>query len=177
MSRMYQPEAYPKPSLNMEKYKQILHYIIDSVGARENIGKTTIYKILYFCDFDYYEKYEKPLTGESYRKINRGPAPCNFNRVVSRLKKEGAIKIKEANYRGYSQQKFISLKKPQTTLSNPELELIDEAIRKLSNKNATQISNFSHKDLPYRATPDKKIIDYRLVFYRTPEFSVRTYPD
>jgi len=43
--------------------------------------------------------------------------------------------------------------------------------------NAAQISRFSHKDMPWRATGDKEIINYELVFYRTPEFSVRKYSD
>ncbi len=179
MVNMSQPRGNRFPLLlNLEKYKQVFHYIIDSVGARKNIGKTALYKILYFCDFNFYELYETPLTGESYRKIKHGPAPCNFGAVVKSLEQEGKIKGGKVSYGGYPQQKFIPIKRPATDLiSKAEKELIDGVIQKLSRMNATQISKFSHKDLPWRATTDGEIIDYELVFYRTPEFSVRKYLD
>ena len=33
---------------NLEKFKQVLHYIIAKVGSLDNVGKTVLYKILYF---------------------------------------------------------------------------------------------------------------------------------
>jgi hypothetical protein len=42
---------------------------------------------------------------------------------------------------------------------------------------ATRISDYSHEDLPWQATETGNIIDYELVFYRTPEFSVREYEE
>ncbi len=53
----------------------MLHYIIYSVGNLPHIGKTVLWKLMYFSDFDYYELYEKHLTGEQYRKLEHGPAP------------------------------------------------------------------------------------------------------
>ncbi|MBA7607777.1 hypothetical protein ES703_14944 [subsurface metagenome] len=174
----YPPDNRRLSQLNLEKYKQILHYIINSIGTIRNIGKTVLYKILYFCDFDFYELYEVPLIGETYRKIKYGPAPCNFDKIAKCLEQEGKVKRIKGSYKGYSQQKFISLKKPTTDLiSKFEKELIDGVTQKLSRMNAAQISRFSHKDMPWRATGDKEIINYELVFYRTPEFSVRKYSD
>ncbi len=63
---------------NIEKFKQVLHYIIHQCGSLENVGKTVLFKILYFTDFDYYELYEEKLTGEPYRKLPLGPAPVHF---------------------------------------------------------------------------------------------------
>ena len=59
-------------SLNSDKFKQVLHYVIHKTGSIENVGKTVLFKILYFTDFNYYEMFEEKLTGESYRKIPRG---------------------------------------------------------------------------------------------------------
>jgi len=39
--------------------------------------------------------------------------------------------------------------------------------------NATEVSSYSHEDLPYKATADWDVIDYELVFYRDPAFSVK----
>ena len=37
---------------------------------------------------------------------------------------------------------------------------------------ATQVSGYSHEDMPWKATEKMGEIDYELVFYRTPTFSV-----
>jgi len=44
---------------NVKKFKEVFLYILEKVGARPNIGETALYKLLYFIDFDYYEKYQK----------------------------------------------------------------------------------------------------------------------
>nr|HUM33887.1 helix-turn-helix domain-containing protein [Candidatus Saccharicenans sp.] len=54
------------PAFNQEMFKQVLLYILNKCGGKPNVGKTVLYKLLYFCDFNYYEKYEEPLTGAAY---------------------------------------------------------------------------------------------------------------
>jgi hypothetical protein len=163
---------------NKEKFKQVLHYIISRCGSMENVGKTVLYKISYFSDFDYYELYEEKLAGESYRKLPHGPAPSHFEEVTEELENEGKIIQFSTKFGTYSQQKFLSLKKPDTDLLNgKEIQAIEDDIARYSSMNATQISAFSHIDMPYKATRDGDIIDYELVFYRDPLFSVREYKD
>lgn len=164
--------------LNLEKYKQVLHYIISIVENRENVGKTGLFKMLYFSDFDFYEQHENSITGELYRKISKGPAPCNFGSIAKMLKAERKIRVTRRNYWGRIQHRYVSLKEPSTDLlSEAELKTIKAATQKLLKMNATKTSAYSHEDIPWRATADKEIIDYELVFYRSPEFSTRTYPD
>jgi hypothetical protein len=40
--------------------------------------------------------------------------------------------------------------------------------------NASQISEYSHNDVPWLTAKDGGIIDYESVFYRTPSYSVRS---
>jgi len=165
-------------SYDKEKLKQVLHYIIHQCGHLENVGKTVLFKILYFSDFNYYELHEKPLTGESYRKITRGPAPTHFDSVAKELESAGKIRLEKRKYRGYPQQKFLCLAKPpMDLLSTVEKETLDKAISLLSALTASQVSALSHGDVPVKATKDGEIIDYELVFYRDPVFSVREYND
>ena len=44
------------PQKNLEKFKEVLLYILDKVGSKANIGETVVYKLLYFIDFNFYEK-------------------------------------------------------------------------------------------------------------------------
>ena len=62
-----------------------------------------------------------------------------------------------------------------TLLKAPEIKMIDSVLDRLSDMNATEISNYSHKDVPYLTTNNEEIIGYESVFYRTKPYSVRTY--
>jgi len=76
------------PQKNIDKFKQVLLYILQEVGSRSNVGMTVIYKLLYFIDFDYYEKYEKQLMGLTYIKNTYGPTPREFVSVIEEMKQK-----------------------------------------------------------------------------------------
>lgn len=161
---------------DIEKFKAVLHYIISECGHKSNVGKTVLYKLLYFSDFDFYELFEKKMTGESYRKIENGPAPIHFDNAKQELINEGRIEEVKEVYPYYTQFRYKSLKKPDLSLLNKdELRTIKKVINKCSHMNANEISPYSHKDVPYIVAEFKEIIDYGFVFYRYPEFSVREY--
>jgi len=56
------------PEDKIEKFLQVLLYILNKVGGKPNVGMTVLYKLLYFIDFDYYEKYKEQLMGLTYIK-------------------------------------------------------------------------------------------------------------
>lgn len=161
-----------------KKFETVLLYVLAKCGALPQFGKTVLYKLLYFIDFDYYELYENYLTGESYRKIDLGPAPCHFDDVVKKLIKEKKILEVKNDYFKKEQTKYIPLKEPDlSNLTAQEKEVIDDTIGKIVPMDARQVSEFSHKDIPWETTQDREVIDYELVFYRKPEYSVRSYKE
>ncbi len=158
---------------NGKKFEEMVHYVIHKCTNLENVGKTVLYKLLYFSDFDYYEKYEISITGESYRKLLYGPAPCHINKVLKKLKKKSKIKEIKTKYKGYPQNKFLSIQEPEIVLlSGADIQIIDKTINKFSGMTAHQITGYSHTDIPWKATKNKEIIDYELVFYRDAIHSV-----
>lgn len=165
-----------KVETNLPKLEQVLHYIIYRAGHLPNVGRTVLFKYLYFCDFDYYELFEEYLTGEQYLRLDQGPAPVHFKEIIQSLERKEKIRKCRVLYHGYSQERFISLESPDISLlSAKELSLIDETLQRLHSFNASQISAYSHLDTPWRVTDEKDIIDYDLVFYRDPITSVREY--
>jgi len=161
-----------------EKFKQVLHYIINQCGSLEHFGKVVLYKLLYFADFDYYELFEEKLTGETYRKFDFGPVPLHFEQAIQELRDEMRVETFEQEIGQYKQYRYISLKEPSLNLlTGDEIDFIEKDVTKYCYMNASQISAFSHGDIPYKATNDDDIIDYELVFYRDPLFSVREYED
>lgn len=165
------------PQKNITKFKEVLLYVLNKVGAKPNIGEVVLYKLLYFIDFDYYEKYEEQLIGATYIKNNYGPTPVEFAKIVQQMQGKDLVKI-EKKYFDYRQKKYLPLREPDISkLSTREQAIIDGVLRRLSDKTAKDISEYSHNDVPWMTTEDGKIIDYESVFYRTPAYSVRSYDD
>ena len=161
--------------LDKLKFKAVLLHILSKCGQMPNVGKTVLFKMLYFSDFDSYELREKPITGETYYKLPHGPAPSHFDDIISELKeKENAIREFRNQFKGYTQKKYYATAEPDLKLlDGEELRIINRVIDKLSGMNANQISEYSHQDIPWRSTKQNKVIDYELVFYRDKMFSVR----
>jgi uncharacterized phage-associated protein len=162
------------PQKNLEKLKEVLLYISKKLESKQHAGKTVIYKMLYFIDFDYYEKYEEQLIGATYIKNTHGPTPLEFDEVIREMLQNGDLKIQNGSYYGYSQERYIPLRNPDLSNLKPEeIEIIDEVIERLGNMNAAKISKYSHGDVPWIGTKLKEPIKYEAAFYRTPEYSVR----
>jgi len=162
------------PQKNLEKCKQVLLYILNKVGSKPNIGETVIYKLLYFVDFNYYEKYEEQLIGAEYIKNHYGPTPIEFKKVIEQMIIDNEIVKVKSEHFNYPQTKYLPLIRPDlSVLTGRELEMINSVLNKLSDMNATEISDYSHNDVPWLTANKGERIEYESVFYRTPDYSVR----
>lgn len=162
------------PQKNMSKFKEVFLYILNKVGAKENIGETVIYKLLYFIDFDFYEKYEEQIIGATYIKNNFGPTPNEFQKLVERMIEEGEIERIESKYYTHPQKKYLPHRAPDLSqLGANEVKIIDDVLNRLSDMNANQISEYSHRDVPWLAAEEGGVIEYESVFYRTMPYTVR----
>jgi len=166
------------PQEKVDKFKEILLYILNKVGAKPNIGQTVLYKLLYFMDFDYYEQYEEQLIGARYQRNRYGPTPMEFAKVVQRMEEDGDLTEVKNQYFEHAQTKYLARRTPDlSVLSGRELQVVEDVLSRLSDRNATEISEYSHGDVPWLATEEGQVIDYELVFYRTPPYSRRQYTE
>ena len=166
------------PAKNVQKFREVLLYILNKIGAKSNVGETVLYKLLYFIDFDFYEKYEEQLIGATYMKNTYGPTPIEFASIVNEMIADKEIEKVKSEYFQREQKKYLPLRDTCLDfLSAKELKLIDEVLNRLADKNAAQISEYSHGDIPWKVTEDMEVIDYETVFYRTPEYSMRSSED
>ncbi len=171
-------ERISVPKLNVEKFKNVLLYILERCAGKPNVGETVLYKLLYFSDFNYYELYEQHLTGANYKKLQYGPVPQKLTSILAGMMEEKEIEQMVTDYYGLVQTRYIPLKKADLQqMKASEKEVIDRVIDQMSDWNATAISDYSHKDMPWLATQDGQDIDYELAFYRELPYSVRVYDD
>ena len=94
---------------NLEKFKQVLLYVLGKVGSRPNIGETVLHKLLYFIDFDYYEKFEETLMGAKYIKNHHGPTSVELKTIMDNMQANGQVEAVKSKYFKYEQRKYLPL--------------------------------------------------------------------
>lgn len=169
------------------KLKQLIIYLSAKLSAKQNFWETLLNKLLYFIDFDYYERTGSLITDEEYVKLPYGPIPNNMKKILTSMQKDGLIKIINREYFWKMQKTIIPLADadvsfldnidqknneaednyaPHSDLPHPK-KLIKWVLEKYWSRNAEALSDRSHSDMPYLST--KKIgdtISPSLVFYR-----------
>lgn len=168
--------------LEPEKFKQLLLYILEKCGSNPNVGETVLYKLLYFCDFDYFETYEKALTGMKYKKMQYGPIPDQtlFNPIINEMREKGLIeRVSRPYIHDTIQTKYINFVSADLSIFGNDAEkmrkIADSTIGKLSHMSARQIEEHSHRDYPWQSHEFNDEIDYSSVFFRSGEFANRDY--
>jgi transcriptional regulator with XRE-family HTH domain len=53
----------------LNKMIQTILYILSQCAGKPNVGKIVVNKLLYFADFNHYEKYWTSITGDLYIKM------------------------------------------------------------------------------------------------------------
>ncbi len=158
---------------NERKFKNLLLYILNKCWSKPNVWKTVLYKLLYFSDFNFFEKTGKYLTGVPYIKLPMWPAPYDFDILVKDMIDKKELFVITAPFHDKYQQRYIPNKLPEENLfTREELAIMDDTIESLSDLNASEISEYSHGDVPWRETQDMGIIDYKLSFRRELPYSV-----
>lgn len=171
-----------KIKFDAEKFKQLLLYILGKCGGRPNVGETVLYKLLYFCDFDFFELNERSLTGMKYKKMQFGPIPDQtlFNPVIQEMRNSGMIeKVSRPYVNGTIQTRYLNFVEADLTVFCADLDkmrnVADSVIERLSGMSARQIEDHSHRDYPWQAHEYDEEIDYSSVFFRSGEFANRDY--
>jgi len=164
------------PQEKIAIFKEVLLYILNQVGGKSNVGQTVIYKLLYFIDFDFYEKYETQLIGAKYIRNHHGPTPIEFKKIVEQMVVDEELVEVKNEYFNYPQNKYLPRRKADlSVISGREKEHIDSELARLSDMTASQLSALSHQDVPWITAQQGEVIDYEAVFYRTAETSQRAY--
>ena len=159
-------------SLHKKKYQQAILYFCWKLG-KEIRGKKKMAKLLYYLDFDYYEKYQEYFTGETYKKLPMGPFPISLENVIVSMEQKKQLVVKKVDeWDGYNPTEvYKTLEKPNVSaFSVQEKKMLDRVIKKYGHLNGKQLENLTHSEAPYIGAEDKKEIPYELSFYRGTDF-------
>jgi len=137
-----------------------------------------LFSLLYFCDFNYYEIHEEQLTGLLYKKESFGPSSGQALSLINEMKLEKKIQSFKSSYAGIPHIRYLPGTIADLKLINAAEKLvIDRVIEQYSDWSSSSLSRYAREDMPWKATTPGKAIDYELVFYRRPPYSVRTYEE
>ncbi len=154
---------------DLAKLEELMLYIICKCQDKPTFGKTVLFKLLYFSDFNFYKDHYCSITNEKYRRIPNGPAPTHFDKTLVNLVQKGLASYSIKEYAPNKEQWQFKCNVPsfKPKLFSPvELELVDRVLERLGSLNATTLTNISHRDNPWKSSKENNIIDYDLVFYR-----------
>lgn len=159
--------------LNEEKYRNAILYFASKVGSGSVWGKKKMYKLFYYLDFDFFEKYEKPITGDVYHKLQMGPAPSYLDAITEDLVKEGFLTTtKRKTGLGYKDAVvYRALKRPDLSVfDSKELAMLKRVVKNCGNKTGTELEALTHKEAPYLAVEEGEEIPLELAHYRGTDF-------
>ena len=153
--------------LNEEKYKNIILFFANKI-KNGTLGKLKIMKLLYFLDFDFFEKYGKPVTGDEYLRFDNGPVPRMAEKI---LKAMNGLEVRISNRKIandlHDQQHIEPLKFYEMNIfSREELMMMEEVDDKWEKFSGSEMKNASHGEAPWIATKPNDVIDYNLAYYR-----------
>lgn len=147
-----------------ERFRELVLYVSQKCENDPAFGATMLNKILYYADFQAYERLGTPLTGVPYFRIDNGPAPFHIRKVRRDLEQEGALKMEERSFHNHTQHRSIALRAADLSLfSKGEIAIVDQVVAALSGKTATKISFESHKTA-WNVLGDKERIPYEAAF-------------
>jgi uncharacterized phage-associated protein len=132
------------------------------VSNMGGVSKTKLNKLPFYADFLHYKLYGTPITGMRYLKLEYGPVPSEYEKIFGLLRGAHKVECRE-RFKGDSswEEYYTDLKSDTNIFSKNELDVIMYVISKFKDFNATQIMEFSHREIGYIETPDKDFISYK----------------
>lgn len=125
-------------------------------------------KLLYYLDFDFFEKYGRSVTGDQYLRFEYGPVPRMGEKILKEMSRKEIKITKRRIADGLNDQLHIEALKEfdVNVFTKEELLMLEEIADKWERFAGAEMKTASHGEAPWIATKPNDIIDYNLVYYR-----------
>lgn len=135
-----------KIEYDSDKLRELVLHISRQSEGDPCFGAVKLNKILFYSDFLAYRQFGRAITGAEYQKLNHGPAPRQLKPLCERMRRENALAVRDSEYGGYKQKRTLALREPILgKFTAVEIALVDRIIQNLWGKNATEVSELSHR--------------------------------
>ena len=160
--------------MNKEKYKNAVLFFTENIP---HLGVTKLNKLLYFLDFDHFEKYGDAVTEDIYENMDLGPVPRHVDEILNEMRDEKLLDIAPEQVIDFVRYHLIAEAKHNPNVFKPsEIEVMCEVAEKWSHHTAKEIVIASHGEAPWLATRNGEDIPYPLAYYRG-KFEIPSYDE
>lgn len=150
-----------KTQQKKEKLKELVWYICKNYNNQ--LFETKLWKLAFFCDADYFQKYGTLLTSVPYIKNKYGPTPVHSiaEQSIKELISNGFIVKSENNT-------FVAIKDYELkNLDSHQIDAINTTCDKYFKLTTDEICTLAHRDPVYlSAEKFNDILDFSFVAYR-----------
>ena len=148
------------------KFRELVLYVAEESEEDPRFGATKLNKILYFSDFKAFGMLGESITGATYQRLDRGPAPRELLPALRSMEAEGELERFERHYFNRPQKVIRPLRRSEASevLAPAELAIVDAVLADLKELNASQVSALSHLEAGWRLARDREEIPYETVY-------------
>lgn len=153
--------GYKKPEPS--KIANLFIYFIQHSKPDFN-DKLKLNKLLFFTDFTHYKNHGSSISGLSYRAIQYGPVPTNYDNIYAYLENEQLINSKFLKLsNGGAREVFLSNAEFDKSLfSDEELETLGNIKVKFANMSTWDIVDLSHLEKAWKELEaNRELIGYQ----------------
>ncbi|MBI2552566.1 SocA family protein [Candidatus Uhrbacteria bacterium] len=155
------------PKINEKKYRNAVLFFANKI-RNGTLGKLKLMKLLYYLDFDFFEKYGRSVTGDEYLRFENGPVPRMAEKTLKRMRGKEIKIVNRKMQKGYNDQQHIEplITFDPSSFSREEILMMEEIADKWERFTGTEMKSASHGEAPWIATKPNDVIDYNLSYYR-----------
>ena len=154
------------PELRKEKLYQTILFFLHHAN-NEHLGKTKLMKMLYYADFDHFEKYDDSITGARYRKLDHGPVPDDVSDALDALTRLGKVVPRSVRFGNAVQERFDPTEEPNLSIfTAQETDTLHEVVQRWAEHTTKRIEAATHGEAPWIAVKWNEVIPYHLAYYR-----------
>lgn len=116
------------------------------------LGRTKLFKLLFFIDVEALKQLGHTVTGQEYEKQQLGPVPRRGRAAIEALADANDVMTFSRKIAGYPQERVFALRAPDLSVfDSSELLLIESVIEQHKRLTASQISSMSHDFVGWQA--------------------------
>ncbi len=153
--------------IDEKKYRNAIIFFAQKI-QNGTLGKLKLMKLLYYLDFDFFEKYGKSITGDEYLRFENGPVPRMAEKIIKEMNGK-EIKITHRKTKeGLNDQQHIEATGDFdiNVFTKEEIIMLEEIASKWEKFSGSEMKTATHGEAPWISTNPNEVIDYNLAYYR-----------
>jgi hypothetical protein len=151
--------------MDRAKFKELLLYVASRLLGDPSFGSVKLNKVLFFSDVVHYASYGNSITGATYVRHRRGPAPKGLTEIQQELVRDGDADLAVLQ-NGRRVQKILFPKRLADIggFTGQEIETVGLVLKAFKDHTAEEMSELSHQMDGWQIAPMLAEIPYEAIF-------------